>query len=192
VPDPVMPAPLENVHEPDNIALYVGMGIFQGIPDPGLGCQVDHTIEFFIAEEPCNHLTVADVTLYETKVFLLFKAVQPGVLQADIIVVVDVIKTDDRRPIPDQPFRQMETYETGCSGYQNFTHFPDTPFTYIALHHFEAAACLFACLGCFTEELFQFLEISADNLFAVDEKCGGSGNSDRLGKIEMFLGKFFD
>ena len=52
MPDLMMSACLQNIHETDEIAFDIGMWIRQGVPNARLGRQVDHDVKLFRFEQP--------------------------------------------------------------------------------------------------------------------------------------------
>ena len=112
----VVSAPLEDVQEPGEVALHVGVGVRQGMPNPRLCRQVNHPVELVIREERFHANAVADVELEELKPSSCVQARQSRVLQGGVIVRIQVVHTDDRIAPFQEALCHVVANEPGCAG----------------------------------------------------------------------------
>ena len=116
----MMAASLQDVHETHQIRIHVGVGILNGIPHPGLRGQVDDSLGLFLCEESLHAGAVGQVELVETETRTPAEFGQPGLLQADVVVVVEVVESDHLIPPPQQQLGGVETNESGRAGDEDF------------------------------------------------------------------------
>lgn len=114
-----MAASLENVEEADHVALHVGIRVRDGVTHAGLCREVHHLVKLFCGKEFVDRFLVGDVHAHKARtrkrrtcehlpegdfgkhasirrtetVFL-----QAPVLEANIVIVVDVVKADNLVP----------------------------------------------------------------------------------------------
>ena len=85
-----MPAAiLQDVHEPEDVAVHVGPGIFQRIAHPGLGGQMHHQLRFFICEYFGYFSPILQVGLVKHQV---------GHLQFGLCLKAQLIRVSFRKP----------------------------------------------------------------------------------------------
>ena len=119
-----VPAGLQDVVEPDHVALDVRIRVLDTIADTRLGCQVHDDIEVVFLEEAVDEGLVGEVALDEFVGVLrggrglLLDLAQPVLLERRIIVVVQVVKPDDAEGLLgiQEPQHEVGTYEAGGSG----------------------------------------------------------------------------
>ncbi len=115
----VMPAPLKDVHEADQIGVHVGVRILERVTDPGLGRQMHHPLRPVTGKQRRHRAAVRHVHALVGKAGLPEQSLQPGLLQADVVIVVEVIDTNDFVTPCQQPPGHMEADEPRASRYQN-------------------------------------------------------------------------
>ena len=133
VPDGMGPAGFEDVHEPEDIAVEVGVRMRQTVTYTRLGGQVDHNIRPFFFEHPEERLPVLQIDTVERIAGIEVadhlpsrpyrhaadaRLCQAGILETGIIVVVDLIDAGDRMTAGQQTTHQMEADEAGRAGDQ--------------------------------------------------------------------------
>lgn len=120
----VVAASLEDVEEADEVALEVGARILDGVADARLGGEVHHDIEAVLGEQALDEGGVAQVAAYEGKAAVcvgLGKHAQARVLDAGVVVAVEVVETDDHIVgLLEQLLDEEGTDEAGRSGDENF------------------------------------------------------------------------
>ena len=89
----IVAAALDNVQEPGHVALDVDVRILDGIAHSGLRSQVDDPLEALCGEQFLHCRAVGQLHFDEAKILERPQHVQPGLLEARIIVVVQVIET---------------------------------------------------------------------------------------------------
>jgi hypothetical protein len=114
----VLAAAFEDVHEADQIAIDVGVGVEQRVAHAGLGSQVNHALETFAGKQRGHRPPVGDVPLDEAKIALSRQAGQAGVLEANVVVVVEVVDADDRVTATQEAQRGVHADETGRAVYE--------------------------------------------------------------------------
>lgn len=98
VPDRVVAAGLEDVEEADEVALEVGAWVLDGVADARLGGEVHNDVEAVLGEQPLDEGGVAQVAAHEGEAAVcvgLGQHAQAGVLDAGVVVAVEVVETDD-------------------------------------------------------------------------------------------------
>gem|GEM_PF-3844699 len=114
----VMPASLEDVDEANQVGVNVGMGVFNGVANPGLRRQVDDARRCELAEGFRHFLTVGDVLADFGKPVPGGQPRKSCLLEGDIVIVVDVIDANDLIAPVQKLVRHMGPDEPGCSRYQ--------------------------------------------------------------------------
>lgn len=119
-----MPAGLQDVVEPDHVALDVSIRVLDAIADTGLSGKVYNDIEVVFLEEVIDEGLVGEVALDElvgmpfSCVGLLLDLAQAVLLERRIIVVVQVVKPHDveRLLAFKEPQHEVGAYEAGRAG----------------------------------------------------------------------------
>ena len=122
--DRMMPASLQDVVEPDHVALDVRVGVFDAIADTGLSGKVHDDIKVVFLKEVIDEGLVSEVALDELVgmpfgcVGLLLDLAQAVLLERRIIVVVQVVKPHDveRLLAFEESQHKVGTYEAGRAG----------------------------------------------------------------------------
>ena len=117
-----MAAPFEDVDEPDEVALDVGVRIGDRVSHAGLCGQVDHAIEALFPEQPGHAVTVGQVHTEQTKPRLRCESREARLLERGIVIVVDDIEAHHLIATGQQTFAGMIADEARGSGHQNFCH----------------------------------------------------------------------
>ena len=61
----MVPARLQDVVKPNDVALNVNVGVLDGVPHPRLSRQVDHNVKLILLEQAVHQLAVGNATLHE-------------------------------------------------------------------------------------------------------------------------------
>ncbi|SLN99269.1 Uncharacterised protein [Klebsiella pneumoniae] len=118
-----MTAAFQNVQIPHQVSVCVGIRVFQRVAHTGLGGQVDHAIKLLCGEQLCHTFTVGQIQLLEMECRRC-QAIQTGLLQADVIIVVHVVDSDNIMPFIQQALRDMEADKTCGTSDQKLHIFP--------------------------------------------------------------------
>src|SRR5688572_27059834 len=105
-------ATFQDVRERDEIAVNVSMGICQRVAYACLGRKVDDSLRPDTSEQFCRVLTIREVQLLEMKSWSLKKLRQPILFQGRVVVVVQVVYTEDFVAFVQKALRYVETDET--------------------------------------------------------------------------------
>jgi hypothetical protein len=117
--DPGAPAQLEHVGEADEVAGHVGRGVGDRIPNSGLGREVEHPRRGGRAKGFFERRGVGDVDFVEGKFRMFPQQRQAVVLEADVVVVVQVVDAADLAAELEQPPRTVEADEAGRARYDD-------------------------------------------------------------------------
>lgn len=122
--DRVVAAGLEHVEEADEVALEVGTRILDGVAHARLGGEVHHDVEAVLGEQALDEGGVAQVAAHEGEAAVgvgLGQHAQARVLDAGVIVAVEVVETDDHTVrLLEQLLDEERADEAGRSGDENF------------------------------------------------------------------------
>jgi hypothetical protein len=109
-------ATFQHVHEADQVAVDIGMRVLQRIAHAGLGCQVDHPVETLLQRTALHGRPVGNVDLHEAEVLVRLQARQPVALELHVVVVVQVVESDNGVAAGQQAQGRGAADETGCTG----------------------------------------------------------------------------
>ena len=91
----------EDVVEAEDVALDIGIGVFDAVAHSGLGCEVDDDVELVLLEQAVHQFTVSDAALYKRPRIAritrmqLFEFPEAVFLQGDIVIVVHVVNANN-------------------------------------------------------------------------------------------------
>ena len=124
----VMAAGFQDVEEAQKIALHIGIRIDDGIPYPCLGGQIHHNFRMIGFKQVKDQVLVRQIPLDEHIVRKGLQLLQPGLLDAHIIVVIHIVQADDPgiRCVRQNSLCQIGADKTGGSGDQ-YTLIQGTP-----------------------------------------------------------------
>jgi hypothetical protein len=111
-----MPTALEHVHEADEVAVHVGMGVLQRIAHASLRREVDDAVEAFGREEGFHARPVGDVELDEAESVVRLQAGQPVLLEPDVVIVVEIVQADDLVAALEQAQGRGHADKSGSAG----------------------------------------------------------------------------
>ena len=98
-----MAATFEDIAETDQVGIDVGVRIFDGITDTGLGGQMHDGIETMFAEQLCHPVTINDIQLLELKCFVLLATFEARLFQGYIVVIVQIVDAINVVATTEQP-----------------------------------------------------------------------------------------
>lgn len=117
-------ASLKDVEEADEIALEIGARVLDGVADARLGGEVNHDVETVLSEKTLDEGGVAQVAAHEGEAALcvgLGQHAQARVLDAGVVVAVEVVETDDNViGLLEQLLDEERADEAGRSGDEYF------------------------------------------------------------------------
>ena len=121
-----MTATFEDIQRPRDIALHVSVWRFEGVAHAGLRGEMDDPLELLPGEQLGDAIVVGEIELYETECRQFFEPGEARLLQRNVVVVIQVIETDDVVAPPDQEVGHMRAYETRGAGNEDFHSRPST------------------------------------------------------------------
>ena len=113
--DCVLPASLEQVDEAHKVTVNVGVGVLQGVAHTGLRRQVHDPLNALLMEKPLQRATLRNIQRNEMEVCQGLELRQAGLLQGDIIIVVEIVDTDHLAALLKQALGDMKTDKTRCA-----------------------------------------------------------------------------
>jgi hypothetical protein len=78
-----------------------------------------HPVDRLIAKQALHPGPIGEIEPVKRKTRLRLQSGQPGLLEGDLVVVIEVVQPDDRLAARQQALGQMKTDETGRAGDQN-------------------------------------------------------------------------
>ena len=90
---------------------------------PGLRRKMDHTVEFLGGKQRFDAAAIGQVQLFEAEIPLPLQYLEPRCLEARIIVVVEIVESDDFIAACQQSLAHEEADEAGGAGDQ-YLHVP--------------------------------------------------------------------
>ena len=112
-------AALEHVEEAGQIGVGIGMGIGQGMPHAGL-CREMHDMRKPVHREQRRHgAAIGNVDLLEAEAWKSPQHGEAGVLEARIVVGVEIVEADHVMSVLQQAARDMHADEPGRAGDEN-------------------------------------------------------------------------
>ena len=109
----------------NDIGLNVGAGIFHAVAHARLGSEMDDPVHAL--DRAHDRVEIGDVAAHEGKILMRGQLGEPRFLESDIVIVVEVVDTDNRLTPGEQRQADMHTNEPSGTGQKNchgFTNFP--------------------------------------------------------------------
>src|ERR1700735_772783 len=116
-----MPATLQNVHEPDQIGIDIGVRIDQRMPHAGLCGKVYHVGESVTAEQFRYRVAVGNVGLLKVEIGEAGKLLEPGFLQPRIVIGGEIVDAEYGVASFQYPPRPVHADEACRPGDKNWT-----------------------------------------------------------------------
>jgi len=111
-----VPASFENVQESHNIGIYIRVGVFQRIPNPCLGRQVHNRIKAPFGKERFHGRSIGQVDVYVRERGVRGQLVEACLLQVRVIVVVEIVETDDSETLVQEFPGEVKADEASGAG----------------------------------------------------------------------------
>jgi hypothetical protein len=93
--DGEVPAALEDVGEPDEIARDIGIGILDGVADPCLGGEMDDPVRPKLLKDPHQSIPVGYVEPMQREAGMGLEVRGTRFLEGDVVIAVEVVHTAD-------------------------------------------------------------------------------------------------
>jgi len=120
--DALVAAALEDIHEARDVTVNVGVGVFEGVTDAGLGGHVQDDVEEVVLEERVHTVAVFDVQFREREFLVLPQDAEPGPLEPDVVVVVQVVDADNGLAVLQEPFGEVKPDEARRPRHKDLSH----------------------------------------------------------------------
>ncbi len=117
--DPVVAAALQDVGEAGQVGVHIGHRVLDGVTDPGLGGEVDDPLRPVPRKGLGDGGSVVDVDAQFPVAVVFEGAREPGLLQPHVVVVVEVVDSDDLVAARQESQGERGTDEAGAAGYQD-------------------------------------------------------------------------
>jgi hypothetical protein len=109
----------EYIHETDQIAGHVFVWTGKGVPYSGLGCEMNNGFELAIAEKTFYPFFICEIKREEPESGPYAELPKPRILESGIVIIVQVVHTDDLKPILKKPADDMRANKTRGPCHQN-------------------------------------------------------------------------
>ena len=93
--DVVMAAAFKYMQGADDVAVYVGMRVFDRVTHTRLRCEMYDLVEFLAREQGFHGGPILETDPLHTKLLEGFQQRGPRLFQRDVVVVVEIIQADD-------------------------------------------------------------------------------------------------
>jgi DNA-directed RNA polymerase subunit RPC12/RpoP len=124
--DAVVAAALQHVHRADDVAVDVGVRVLDGVTHTGLGGEVHHALHTGACKQCGHRRTILQRVTVATEPRVRGQLRESRLLQTDVIVVVDVVHTDDLVTARKQAAGDVESDEAGGAGNHDFhSYYPE-------------------------------------------------------------------
>src|SRR4051812_29373090 len=90
-----LPAPFQHVQKAGEVGVPIGMGIVDGIAHACLGGKMDYSVEAVVRKKIVDVDGRRNIQQLERKRFFLPESIEPGFLEAYLIVIVQIVDADD-------------------------------------------------------------------------------------------------
>jgi hypothetical protein len=103
--DTIMPASLQDMDESDEIAVHVCIGVLNRVPDTHLGGKMDNDSGAVHLEHFSHAFPVREIEVHKSKTRERRELGHAIFLQLHIIIVIQVVQSDDFMAFLKKPFR---------------------------------------------------------------------------------------
>ena len=115
-------APLEDIQESDEVALHVGVGVFERVADARLGGEVDDDLGPLAFKKRLHGRLIGEVGPDEAEVSAVLQKGEARLLQGHVVVGVQIVEADHSLSSGEKAPGEMEADETRRAGYENPPH----------------------------------------------------------------------
>ena len=114
----VVSTSFDDMQEPNQIRVDVGMRIFNRITHAGLSCEMYYAIESMRLEDALHLGAIDKINKLKGKPVVIFKLRKTGFFQIDIVIIAEIVQPYNRVSARQQRTRDVTTNKSGCSGNQ--------------------------------------------------------------------------
>ena len=112
----MIPAAFQNIDESDQVRFNIGLRIGQWVSHPRLSGQIDNHIHTVFLENLFQPLFVGQIGSIKPEQGVRFEYFQPFLLELRIIVIVQVINSENMVSVIEESFGKVETDKAGGAG----------------------------------------------------------------------------
>jgi hypothetical protein len=102
--DPMLPTPLQNVHEPYDIAVNVCIRVLEGVAHARLACKIDDDIKAAFGKEILDSTPFTKRDIDEAEPLAPLQELQPIEFQVHIVIVIQIVEANDLVSAVEEPF----------------------------------------------------------------------------------------
>src|SRR5579862_1471090 len=139
---PALPvaAAFEDIGEADQVCIDVGIRIDGRMGDAGLRGKMQHVAEVLPGKQRGHRAAVREIALMEMERRAVLELGQPRLLQARVVIGVEVVEAMNGPTVGKEPARQMKANEAGSAGHKNGLVHPVVPGQPCSISPLTAAA----------------------------------------------------
>ena len=112
-------AGLEDVEEPRQVGIAIGMRIFSRIAHARLRREVDDVAKLVLGKQPVDGWPVLQRAAHEGETRVLSQFLEPRQLQRGVVIIIEIIKPDDGRALAKQALRHVKADKAGRARHQD-------------------------------------------------------------------------
>ena len=116
----IVPATFQNVHEPRDIGLNVGVRILKRVANTCLRSQVHNALGPLLSKNLLYGAYVCDIRFKETEAPSSLKAIQARLFERDIVIIIEIVDAQNFVPAINKPMRDMRADEASGPCDKNF------------------------------------------------------------------------
>jgi len=109
-------ASLQDIQESAHITVDIGEGVLERIADPRLGGEIDNNAKRTCLKQTFYTRSILQSAPDKSKAGQTFKESKAILLQRDLVVVIQVVKSGNLVPLPQQTLYKVKTDKTGSAG----------------------------------------------------------------------------
>ena len=118
--DLMMPRTFQHIGKTNQIGLDVGVWINKGVSNTRLCGKMNHSLKGFFRKKCGHRPVIGHIHLDEAKIRVSGKSRQSGLFEIDVVIVVEIIDTDNLIPSRQQTEGGVHADESGSAGKQDF------------------------------------------------------------------------
>jgi hypothetical protein len=109
----------EYIDETDEIAGHIFVGTGKGVPYSGLGREMNNGFELTVAEKTFHPYFIREIQREEPESGSYAKLPKPRILEPGVVIIVQVVHTDNLKPILKKPADDMRANKARGACHQN-------------------------------------------------------------------------
>ena len=114
--DAAMAAAFQHIAEADEVGVDIGLGMLDGVAYASLSCEMDHMARPVAGEDISGGGAISQGQALEAEAGMAEEPGEAGLLEAHVIIGVEIVDADDFLSHRKQPLRDGGTDEAGRAG----------------------------------------------------------------------------